>query len=224
MTIFFTIREGLKGLAKARMPTTLSIVSIMLANVLAGVFLTLALNLNHLIGTIRDKIEMEVFISHSVTTEQVKDIEKKLKKIEGIESVKYISKDRAAERFKEEFGEDVMEVLQFNPFPPSYILMIKNEYRTFDKITGINNKVYQIDYIDEVVYQKTLLETVDRYVQIIFIIGVFLAIVVFVIGMALIYNTIRLSVYARKEAIQIMRLVGATSNFASAMRLFPIKR
>lgn len=213
MNLFFSISEGIKGLTKTRLPSTLSIISIMMASVLLGIFLVIGLNLNHAIGAIREKIELEVFLSPAVSEGQITQLESGIKTIRGIRSWRLVSKEAAAERFETEFGENVFEVLNYNPFPPSIIIQLEEGSRTFSAATAISAEIQKYEFVDEIVFQKTLLETVDKYISIIFIAGMVVALVILVIAVTLIYNTIRLTIYARRETIYIMRLVGATPKF-----------
>jgi cell division transport system permease protein len=213
MSFIFSLSEGIKGLSKTRMATSLSISSITLSIILLGLFTIFILNLNNWISLIRDKIEIELFIDLTASDKQVEDLKKSVEKIEGIELVQYVNKTQAAERFKQETGEDIYEVLDYNPFPASFIISLKEEYRTYKEVDGIRKELETLPHVDEVVYKKQLLETIDRYINILFVAIVIFSMIVIFIASVLIYNTIRLTIYARRDTIQIMRLVGATEAF-----------
>src|SRR5210317_538836 len=111
MSLFFHLKEAIKGLTKARLATILSITSIMLTIILLAIFIIFSLNLNMWINSFREKIEMEIFLQSTVSDNQISEISEKLNSIPGIKSSQYVSKDDAAKRFKEEFGQDIFEVL-----------------------------------------------------------------------------------------------------------------
>ena len=213
MSIGFGISEGVKGVFKARLAITLSISSISFSVLLVGIFLVAALNLNTWVGFLREKIEIELFVETGTTSAEIEALKSSVIKVEGVDSIQYISKAEAAERFQKEFGQDVMEVLEYNPFPPSIIIRLAENYRTPEAIIKIKNRLELLPGVDEVFYKKPLLQKINQYVNIIYILSLVIGIIVIVIAFGLIFNTIRLTIYARKEMIHIMRLVGATEGF-----------
>ncbi len=213
MSILFSISESIKSMTKARLATMLSISSITLTIILIGIFIVFSINLHDWINQVRQKIEMEVFLDINIKAAQVKDVERKLLDEEGIDSVRYVSRDAAANKFKQEFGEDVLSLLEFNPFPASFTVFLKDAFRSAEGAKKIKQKLEKYKYIDEVVYQEPLLLTIDRYINIIYVILVLSSVIIISIAIVLINNTIRLTIYARRDIIQIMRLVGATERF-----------
>jgi len=213
MSILFSISEGAKGLLKTRMASTLSISSITLTLLLLGIFTIFILNLSSWIGLIREKIEIELFIELSATDKDIEQLKKQVTEIEGIAAINYVNKAQAAQRFKDETGQDIYEVLDFNHFPASFILTLKEEYRIYKRVNEIRLKLEKLPHVDEVVYKKSLLETLERYINIVFTAIIIASLIIIFIASVLIYNTIRLTIYARRDIIQIMRLVGATEGF-----------
>lgn len=213
MSLFFHITEGIKGLSKARLATLLSITSIMFTLILMALFIVFSLNLNSLINSFREKIEMEVFLGPTIEDNQTNEISERLNKIAGIKSTQYINKDAAAKRFEQEFGQNIYDVLDSNPLPLSYIITLEDSARNYESIQKISEKIKKINGVEEVVYQKFLLESIDKYINFIVFGVLFIGLLITIIAIALIYNTIRLTIYARRETIYIMRLVGATQSF-----------
>ena len=213
MSVFFAFSEGLRGMTKARLATIVSITSITVTIILIGLFIVFSINLHNWIDQVRQKIEMEAFLKIDVKANQIKVLEKRLVAEKAIDSVKYISKEAAAKRFKQEFGEDVISLLEFNPFPASFTIYLENTYRSAEGAKKIKQILEQYQTIDEVVYQEPLLLTIDRYINIIYIILIITSLLIITIAITLINNTIRLTIYARRDIIQIMRLVGATEGF-----------
>jgi cell division transport system permease protein len=213
MSIVFGISEGIKGLSKTRMASSLSISSITLTIMLLGLFTIFSFNLKSWISLIREKIEIELFVELTAQDKEIERLKEQIVKTDGVKSIKYINKSEAAERFKSETGEDIYEVLDFNPFPASFIITLQEGYRTHKRVDILKKKLEAMEYVDEVVYKRQLLEVIDRYINIIFIAVLFFSIIIIFIASVLIYNTIRLTIYARRDTIQIMRLVGATEGF-----------
>lgn len=213
MSLFFHITEGIKGLTKARLATLLSITSIMSILILMALFILFTLNLNTWINSFREKIEMEVFLKPNVEDAQTNDISQRLDQIPGIQSTQYINKEAAAKRFEDEFGQNIFDVLDSNPLPLSFIITLEDTARNYYSIQKISERIKKISGVDEIVYQKILLESIDKYINFIVFGILFIGLIITIIAVALIYNTIRLTIYARRETIYIMRLVGATQSF-----------
>lgn len=213
MSFLFSISEGIKGIFKARLASTVSITSITLAILLIGLFAVFALNLQNWLGFLRQKIEIELFVEMGSTEKEIETLIIKVKQTPGISDIEYISKEEAARRFNQEFGQNVFEILEYNPFPASIIIHLQEGYRSSEETAIIKNRLELLENVDEVFYKKPLLEKIDKYINIVYAFGILVGIFIIVIAVALIFNTIRLTIYARKEMIHIMRLVGATESF-----------
>jgi len=213
MSLIFSINEGFKGFVKARLATTLSVSSITLTIFLTGLFVVFTINLQSWLGFLREKIEIELFIETGSTEKEIEELKNKISKLEEVKDIEYISKDDAAKRFEEEFGQNVYEVLEFNPFPPSIIIHLNEGFQNPVEISKLKNRLELFANVDEVFYKKPLLEKIDKYIKIAYILGILVGIAIIIIAIGLIFNTIRLTIYARKDMIHIMRLVGATEGF-----------
>jgi len=210
MKFWFSFIEGIRGIKRAKLASIITISSVAFAHLLIGLFLLFSVNINQIIGDVRSKIELEVFLEADLTVKSGKKIEKKITEIEGVSNVKYISKVDAAKRFQEDFGRNIYEVLDFNPLPPSCTVKVKKGYRNYSFIKKLSTEISKIDGVDEVKYQKEILSIIDRYITIVYIVAAAAGLILIIISIVLLYNTIRLTIYGRKDLIEIMKLVGAT--------------
>jgi cell division transport system permease protein len=213
MNFWFGIREGLKGFGRARLATTLTITSIAFSHLLIGIFIVFSLNVESLISDIRSKMEFEVYLESTLSEEKGRVIEKKIRDLDGVESVAFISKEQAAQRFEEEFGRNIDDILSVNPLPPSCIVQMKEGFRNLKAIEAISVSISGMDGVDEVIYQKRVLALIDRYITILYLIGGGIGLILMIIAAILLHNTIRLTIFARRDIIEIMNLVGATKAF-----------
>ncbi len=213
MSFWFTFKEGLKGLSRARLASFLTITTVTLALVLIGFFITLFINIDRWVGEKRKNIEIEVYLEQVVTPEQVARIRQQLSQLSGLQHIEFISKQKAAERFKKEFGQDVVSVLGTNPLPPSFVIRLSPQYRNAQAIRTLSQTIEQIEGVNEVIYASGVLRLIDRYTTIIYLVLGGLGLVLILIIVILIHNSIRLIIYARREIIEIMKLVGATRAF-----------
>lgn len=213
MSFWFTIREGFKGFKRARLATTITITSLAFALLLIGLFILFTLNINQWIGDFRAQIELEVFLEAHLDEEQSNAIKEKISGIEGINSVNLITKQEAAERFQKEFGRSIYDVLESNPLPPSCTIRLQAGYQTASAANKISLKIAAIAGVDEVVYKRDLLNIIDYYIELVYLVIGAIGLILIIIAVILLNNTIRLTILARKDIIDIMKLVGATEAF-----------
>jgi cell division transport system permease protein len=213
MSFGFGIKEGFKGIFKARLAMTISISSLTFSILLIGIFIVLGINLHNWIKIIKEKIEIELFIEMGTTESEIEALQTQIKKIKGIKNTQFISREMAAERYEKDTGENVFDVLEFNPFPASFVITIEDNYLNLNEVNRIKSKLEMLPHVDEVLYKKPLIETIDKYVTILSLFSLLIGGLITVITIVLIFNTIRLTIYARKDMIHIMRLVGATEGF-----------
>lgn len=213
MNFWFSIREGLKGFTRARLATIITVTSIAFALLLIGYFVLFILNVDALIGDFRSKFVIEVFLEPDVNDSVGKKVSNQIKALEGVAAVEYIDKKKAAERFEKEFGRNVFDVLDSNPLPITCAVTLKEDYQNSPAIGQISDKIRQIKFVDEIVYEGDLLVLIDKYINLIYLIAGGIGLVLSLIAFILLYNTIRLTIFARSDIIEIMKLVGATSKF-----------
>src|SRR5260221_4451976 len=130
MNLMLAVREGFSGLRRAKLAAIGSVMTIAVALLLLGIFYVVSANTSRLVRSIREKVEMEAFLNEPVTKQRMDEIGKQIRVVEGVDSVQFVSKEDAAKIFREEFGEDISKVLDFNPLPPSFKIFLRDEYRT----------------------------------------------------------------------------------------------
>jgi len=213
MSVWFTLKEGLKGFKRARLATVITTTSVSFALLLIGYFLIISLNIDLWIGDFRSRIELEVFLEPDLDKAAGLKIKNEISKIAGVESGQYFSKEQAAKRFEAEFGQSVYDVLDTNPLPSSLTVKIKKDYRTARNVSKITSTIRKISGVSDIVYQKELLAVIDHYLYLLYLIAGGLGLILVTIALILLFNTIRLTIFARKDIIEIMQLVGARRSF-----------
>jgi cell division transport system permease protein len=213
MQIGYIFREGFSGFTRAKLSTFAAIMTICISLLLLGAFTILVLNANDVVESLREKVEMEAFLADHLSPIEVSIVRDSIASLEGVREVRYVSKEQAAAIFKEEFGEDIHKVLDFNPLPASIKIFLKDGFKTAKAAESVYQAVKQIKGVDDVIYRKTMLEMLDRrattFLWLIFGIGVFITIS----SIFLVANTIRLAIYAKRKIVQTMKLIGATKSF-----------
>lgn len=213
VNLLYTFREGMLGLKRARLATTIAISTITVTLTLLGLFVVLTVNVQRIIELLNERLNIEVFIDNSLDPLSIKVLKNNLGSTEGIDRVIYVSKEAALERFQKEFGEDPLAILGENPLPASFLIKIKSEFRKPDKIEGIVDRISQLDGVEEVIYHGRLFRLINRYSKIVLGIDIGLFVIVFLSVVLLVSNTLRLTILSQRKNIQIMQLVGATKSF-----------
>jgi len=190
-----------------------TIVSISLVLFMLGLLGIVILHAKKLSEHIKENISFSIIINEDVKEAGIKQLQKLLDASVFVKSTEYITKEEAAKDLSEQLGEDFIDFLGYNPLLPSIDLRLKAEYANPDSLVKIENQLVSNKIVKEIFYQKSLVYLInDNLKKISFLILGF-AILLMIISIALINNTIRLSVYSKRFIIKSMQLVGATQGF-----------
>ncbi|MFC2093891.1 cell division protein FtsX, partial [Bacteroidota bacterium] len=91
----------------------------MLSLILIAIYFTLSINSNKMVESIKEKVEIEVFLDDDISVSELDELKEKIKTIGGVKKIMYISKEKAAKIFEQEFGKDMLEIFEVNPLPAS---------------------------------------------------------------------------------------------------------
>lgn len=213
MNLRYTIKEGVSGFSRAKLAAFTSITTITISLILLGLYFIVSINSARVLNMIRDKLEMEAFLQEPFSRQQLNDIRQKILSVDGVDSVSFVSKEQAAKIFREEFGEDITNILDFNPLPPSFKIFLKDEFKTSDSGNQIFNAIKSIKGLDDIVYRKDLIEFLEKRSRTFNLVGLIVGIIIGISAIFLVSNTIRLAIYSKRKIIRTMRLVGATRWF-----------
>ncbi|MBP6231122.1 MAG: ABC transporter permease [Paludibacteraceae bacterium] len=203
-------KPALRHLVNARVTT---IISISLVLFLIGVTSMLVLFANELSVQVRENLAISIVMKENVNDVEIQKLQKMLDATPYVKSTEYIDKERAAKELSEELGEDPIAFLGYNPLLASLEVKLHSDYTHNDSIVNIETELKKYAEIKEVIYQKNLIQAINENVNRItfFLLGIS-ALLLF-ISFALINNTVRLSIYAKRFLIHTMKLVGATGGF-----------
>ncbi len=190
-----------------------TIISIALVLFVLGIIGLLLLNANRLSIYVKENLGFTILLKDNARSAEVKRLEKVLTTSDFIKSTEYIDKDRAAKELQEDLGEDFVDFLGYNPLLSSIDVKLYADYTSPDSIAKIEKMLLEFPQIKEVYYQKNLVHLVHKNVNRISIVLFIFAFLLLTIAIALINNTIRLSVYSKRFLIRTMQLVGATKGF-----------
>ena len=190
-----------------------SSISTMLVLLLLGMVVFFVLSANNLSKYVRENISFSVLISDDMKEADALKFQKKLNEEPFVKETSYISKEQALKEQSEAMGTDPAEFLGYNPFTASIEIKLNADYANSDSIAKIEKKIKKNTNIQEVLYQKDLIDAVNDNIRNISLMLLGLAVILTFISFALINNTIRLTIYSKRFLIHTMKLVGASWSF-----------
>ena len=211
--ISFLFIEGFRNLWRHKLTAFTSIFSVFLALLLVGILFIIGQNSHYPIEYFRSKYKIEVFFENNISNVGESEIINNIRNFPEVRSVTPISKKDAVRIFKNQFGEDVIEMLGYNPLPSSAVVNIIKEGFEKINIAPLIEKINSINGVDSVHYQGRLINRIEKIYQL-FLQGLKIAIVLIIIfSIIIISNTIKLTIYSRKDLIKTLDLIGATKIF-----------
>jgi len=211
--IVFIFAEGFKNVWRHKSSAVSSIFSIYLTLVVSGSLLIVSQNTSKLIEYLRDKYKIEVFFKDGVTDKRVSELVNDFKLINGVRSITIISKNDAEKIFKSQFGDDILSLLGYNPLPISCVINLKNDWPAKLDIKPIISDIKKYREVDEVNHQGKLISRIENYYDKFLKVMVAVVSITFIIAIFIISNTVRLTIFSKKELIKSLQLIGATKWF-----------
>ncbi len=208
----YFIKESFASLVRNAWMTVASVGTVTVALLILGTFLLLAVNLEHMAATVESQVEITAYIEEGMQEKEITDLSKKINAIGGIEQVKFVSKDEALTRLADRLGENKSLLEGYeedNPLRHSYEIRTKSA----EDVVQVAETVAQTKGVAEVKYGREIVEKLLKFTKMVRVVGVVLMAGLAAAALFIIANTIRLTVYARRREIGIMKFVGATDWF-----------
>ncbi len=207
--MFFSLKEAFRLIGRAKASFILSLISLSISVILITTSIMVLQASDFLQKKITEDISINLFLKDNLSNDQISGLKKDIQSRDYIRSVNYISKDRAAEIFIKETGEDFRELLDYNPLPSSFIITLKENYFRKDSLNNIINSLSAIKGIDDISFKDeyiykliSILNSLKKYIFVTTIIILFISVYI-------VYSTVRLIVSSRFEELETMKLVGA---------------
>ena len=216
----YLVSEGLKNVWRHKMTTFTAVFSLFLALYFVGLLATAGENTRSILQYLRSKYKIEVFFKQNVDLKMAKKVSDSILEIKGIRSSTVINKDDAVRIFKDQFGEDILGILGYNPLPISAVVNLKRNSEELLNVTPIVNGIKRMEGVEEVRYQGHLIKKIERTYSRFMKVFPWVAMVFITVAILVIYNTVKLSIYSRKELINSLKLIGATKLFIQMPFIF----
>ena len=211
--IIFLLQESLISILRTKVPSIVASLAIGVSLLVLSVAYCLFISFENLTLKFKDRYSVEVFFLEETKENDVIKEFNKILLFDGIEEGVFIDKIQAAIIFKEEFDEDILNILGSNPLPFSAIYTISEPYRDYSSINEITKKIGLLKSVDVAVYEKDAIIKFEKLIK--NIIAFIFAISFFIIMVVIFFvsNTILLVIYSKKEDIEICKLLGASNLF-----------
>ncbi len=211
--IFYLMKEGIKNVYRHKMTTLIAIFSLFISLYIIGMLSIAGENTHQILQYFRSKYKIEVFFNQDVTNEEAVGLIHQIKNIKGIRTATIIEKEDAVRIFQDQFGEDITEILGYNPLPKSAVVNLMRTSKDPVRVEPIIKEIRKINRVDEVRYQGNLIKKIEGNYKRVIDRFPYLAGAIVFIAVLIIYSTIKLSVYSRRELITSLEMIGATRIF-----------
>jgi len=211
--LLFLFAEGFRNLLRHKLTVFAAVFSVFMTMIIIGSLLIIGKNTNKLIFYLRSKYKIEVFFDNDLPKRDALNLVEDIGSIEGVRNTTFINKENATRIFEKQFGESILDYINSNPLPMSCVV---NVNRTGDfelDIFPIVKEINLLQGVNNVEHQGKLIQRIEsyhnRFTKLFFI----SSIIIIAITIGIIYNTIKLTIYAKKDLIQDLHIIGATNTF-----------
>lgn len=208
----YYVKQGLKSIGRNKMMSIASISTVMASLLILGIFYITIVNVNTFVQDVESTVEIKVYLKNEITDDQKAAIESEVKQSEGVTDISFESKEQALENFKKSLGDkgEVVEGIEAEKvMPTSYIIKLSGP----QYVSGVSEKLSTLAGIDQIFDDRSTMDKLASIISFVKTFGISLMAVLLIVSIFLISNTIKLTVFARKREIGIMKQIGATNWF-----------
>ncbi|MEE8564523.1 MAG: permease-like cell division protein FtsX [Atribacterota bacterium] len=207
----FYFREALLSFRRRALISMATILSITTILIIVGVFLLISINSSLFLENIESQLEIVVYLEDNISKAEQNNLKSNITSIDGIKEVKFVSKEEAYQRLLKNLGEqkDILSAIEKNPLPASFEIQVKDP----EVIEQIANRIAEFKKVEEVEYGREIVEKLLNFTYIFRGAGMLILALLVFASILIISTIIKITVYARRNEIEIMSLAGATSWF-----------
>jgi len=210
--IRYTFKDAVRSFSRHKGMVFASVLTIAISLFILGSTLLLVVNSQYLVSEMESQLEINAFMHLDVNRQDALAVQKKIEKIPGFESLEFVPKEDALASMQERYGKDsdLLGALGGNnPLPDSYRIKAQSS----EKVLAMALEVEKLSEVESIRYGKEFVDKLVSFTAWMKNVGLAIIIGMLIAGLFLITTTIRLTVFARKREINIMKYVGATNWF-----------
>jgi cell division transport system permease protein len=210
-------RSAWLGLRSSPFPSLVSVATIAVSLFLIGTFALLLSNMSGLLERFGRELRLTAYVAAGLPPEAERSLLARVRRIPGVERAEWVSREQALERFRERLGGEsaLLDGLEENPLPASVEVELAPGGRDAEGLARVAEALGALQGIEEVARGHAWVEGYARALSLLRAGAAVLGAVLGLAALVIVTNTIRLAVYARRDEIEILMLVGATRTFAA---------
>jgi len=214
-TISYLMREAWANIWTNRTTTMVAILTTAFTLACVGIFLLFYVNLRAAAGWLQDDIKIMVYLDDQAAAVTIKTIEQQLQGDRAVAAQSFISKEQALSEFKAQFPSEshLLEGLGQNPLPPSFVVTLSPSFRSPGAVKRWAERVGRLAGVAKVDYNQDWIDALSMVIRAIEVVAIGIGLVLSAAAVTIIANTIRLTLFARRDEIAILQLIGATKVF-----------
>jgi cell division transport system permease protein len=211
-TMEYFIKEALSSLKRNGLMSFASVTTVALSLLILGMFLVMVLNLNNMASALESQVQISVYLQDGLTDHEMREVGTRITKLPGVVQVNFVGKDEAMKRFKERLGEQqsLLNALgEANPLPNAFEVKVDNT----ERVKPVAQAMMQFKGVENAKFGQEVVEQLFALTKMVRIFGLVIIVFLALAALFIISNTIRITVFARRKEIGIMKYVGATNWF-----------
>ena len=211
----YLLHEAVDNIKSNRTTTFVALATTTFTMLAMGVFLLLYLNVQEALGSLREEIKVIVYIRDAVSPQAVSRVRAEIGQDPAVAGIEYVSREQALATFRAQFPseERLLSGLGDNPFPASLVIKVSPAYRSSEQVRELVQKLNALSETEEVLYSQDWIENLAVALRSLKVLGLGIGTVLAASMVTILANTIRLTLHARRDEIEIMKLIGATTAF-----------
>jgi cell division transport system permease protein len=211
----YLVEEALGNIRVNRTTTVIAVATTAFTLSCFGVFLLVYLNLKELTGSLQQDIQVVLYLEEGLSPQQVAEVQQRLNGQPEVSTVIFVSKDQALTDFRTQFPSEqrLLQGLGENPLPASFVITPTPQHRSSAAVKKWTERLKSLPGVAEVQYSRDWIENLATIVRYIELGAIAVGMILAAASVTIIASTIRLALYARRDEIEILRLIGATAAF-----------
>ncbi len=213
MVLFQLLREAFRGLSRTRMASAVSVLTTAASLLVLGLFVQAAGGGYALAQTLRGRVEVDVYLRDGMSRRDALALAREIGEMEGVAAARYVDQAEAALEFRRMFGDGLLDAISRNPIPASIRVKLDEGGNVSSRARAVASSMKGHRWVEGIDEGQSWTGLLDRAVETTAEIGLLLGSVVCLACVFAVGNSSKLVILTQWEAIEVMRLVGATGRF-----------
>ena len=214
----YHLTQAVTGIKRAGFMSVACVIIMTCTLLIFGMFLLATANLREVLRFAHEKVEIVAFLEDDLSAAGADSLMAELRNIPFVQDIRYVHPTKALERLKTEFGNRsyILDALDQNPLPASLEVILKPQYRLKDRVISVAERIEQMRGVEDISYGRGWITILEKMVRVFALVDIVVGLVVGIAAVVTVSYTVRLTLFARRDLIRVLKLVGATDFFVMA--------